>query len=61
MQLEGVADPSGAPEPESRDEAIAAILNPEQNEKYQAQQKERARREGGFFKSLGLPGPPQGR
>lgn len=60
MQMEGVADPGGAAVPESRDEAIAAILNPEQNEKYQAQQKERSRREGGFFRALGLPGPPQG-
>lgn len=60
MQLEGVTGGSGVPNPLSRDEAIAAILNPEQKEKYQSQQQERAKRFEGFRRALGQPESAQG-
>jgi hypothetical protein len=58
MQLEGVANPSvqASSGDLSRDDAIMAVLNPEQKQKYESQQKERKQRSGGFWKALGLPG-----
>ena len=57
MQMEGIATTAdGTVATESRDEAISAILNPEQQQKYEAQRAQKKQREGGFFKALGLPG-----
>lgn len=53
MQLQGVDATTSIGEGQSKEDAIAAVLNPEQNEKYTAQQQQRKSREGRWKKFLG--------
>ena len=54
MKLEGVGDAAAVAEGQSREEAIAAILTPEQAEKYNASQDDRRSRRERFMESLGI-------
>ena len=54
MKLEGIDATASVGEGQSRDEAIAAILSPDQKAKYDARQTERKSRESHFMQMLGV-------
>ena len=54
MKLEGVAETTAVAEGQSRDEAIAAILTPEQAQKYNSAEEDRRSRRARFMESLGI-------
>lgn len=54
MKLEGIDATASVGEGQSRDEAIAAILSPDQKAKYDARQTERKSRESRFMQMLGV-------
>lgn len=53
MQLQGVDATTSIGEGQSKDDAIAAVLSPEQKDKYTSQQQQRKSREGRWRKFLG--------
>lgn len=54
MKLEGIDATASVGEGQSRDDAIAAILSPDQKAKYDARQTERKSRESRFMQMLGV-------
>jgi len=54
MKLEGIDATASVGEGQSRDEAIAAVLSPDQKTKYDARQTERKTRESRFMQMLGV-------
>ncbi len=54
MKLEGIDATASVGEGQSRDDAIAAVLSPDQKAKYDARQTERKSRESRFMQMLGV-------